>query len=120
MLVEGSQKLGRDFSAAKQHDKRFHEIGFVNVEKKLFKWPTNSWPKSKELKEVGLWTLANIGAGLDAISMASLTRGLGMTKDEVLVYNSAVRKDLKDRKIHAYWPMYVGPSFLSPAWTKLF
>ncbi|KAH8901132.1 TAM domain methyltransferase [Thozetella sp. PMI_491] len=118
MLVEGSQKLGRDFSAAKEHDKRLRDAGFINVEKKLFKWPTNPWPKSKALKEVGLWTLANIGAGLDAISMASLTRGLGMTKDEVLVYNSVVRKDLRNPKIHAYWPIIVAYGQKPPSSSK--
>jgi hypothetical protein len=80
MLAQGSQNLGRNFSGAKEHDSRLKEAGFVNVERKLLKWPTDPCPKAKEHKEVGLWTLANIGAGIDSISLASLTRGLDMSK----------------------------------------
>lgn len=105
LLVDGSQKLGRNFSVAHEHDQRLREAGFVNVEKKLFKWPTNPWPKSKELKEVGLWTLANIGEGLEAIGMAAMTRGLGMSQEEVVVATALARKDMRNPKIHAYWPM---------------
>lgn len=49
--------------------------------------------------------MANIGGGLEGLSLALLTRGLGWDKERVLAYLTAVRKDLYDPKIHAYWPM---------------
>lgn len=90
---------------ASKHHERLKAAGFVNVERRLFKWPINTWPKDPKHKEVGLWTLANIEGNLEAISMALLTRGLGMTKEEVTVFLVGVRKDLRDRRIHAYWPV---------------
>jgi hypothetical protein len=104
-LIQGSQNLGRPLTDAKKHDQRLINAGFQNVHKKVFKWPTNSWPKDRYYKEIGFWTMANIGSGLEGLSLALLTRGLGWTREEVLVFLTQVRADLKDPKIHGYWPM---------------
>lgn len=79
--------------------------GFTKVTVHHYKWPTNRWPKDKGHKLIGLWTLANVGGGLEGLSMALLTRGLGWSREKVLAYLTDVRKDLHDPKIHAYWPM---------------
>lgn len=47
---------------------------------------------------------------LAAISLAVFTRpedqgGLGWSSKELEVYLAAVRKDIKDPRIHSYWPM---------------
>ncbi|KFA50418.1 hypothetical protein S40293_10909 [Stachybotrys chartarum IBT 40293] len=107
LLIEASANLGRPLTDAKHHEQRLVDAGFVNVHRKTFKWPTNSWPKDRHHKEVGLWTLANIGGGLEGLSMALLTRGCGWSKDEVLAFLTSVRKDLRDPRIHAYWPIVV-------------
>jgi len=107
LLVEGSEKLGRSLTDAKQHKQRLLEAGFINVEEKMFKWPTNTWPKDRKHKEVGLWTLANIDGGLEGLSMALLTRGCGWSKEEVLAFLAGVRRDMRNPRIHAYWPIVV-------------
>jgi hypothetical protein len=43
--------------------------------------------------------------GLHGISVAVLTRGLGMTAEEVEVMLVNVRKDLCNRNIHCYAPV---------------
>ncbi|OAP64940.1 hypothetical protein AYL99_00912 [Fonsecaea erecta] len=105
LLLEASEKLGRSLGAATQHREHMIAAGFTNVSVKHFKWPTNSWPKDPKHKLVGLWTLANIGQGLDGLSMALLSRGHGWTREQVLAYLPAVRKDLRNSAIHAYWPI---------------
>jgi len=50
--------------------------------------------------------LVNSLDGLEGYSMALLTRGLGMSNEEVQVFLADVRKDMKNPRIHAYWPMY--------------
>lgn len=54
---------------------------------------------------MGLWTLANIGGGLEGLSMALLSRGHGWSREQVLAYLTDIRKDLHNTAIHAYWPM---------------
>lgn len=106
-LTQASQNLGRSLTEATQHRERMIAAGFNRVKVHHFKWPTNRWPKDKGHKLTGMWTLANIGGGLEGLSMALLTRGLGWSREQVLVYLTAVRKDLSNTKIHAYWPMLV-------------
>lgn len=104
-IVEASRKMGRDLTDAAHHDRRLTKAGFVNVERRIFKWPTNTWPRLKKHKEVGRWTLANIDGGLEGLSMALMTRGGGMAREEVLASLPDVRRDLRDPRIHGYWPM---------------
>ncbi|KAH7010598.1 S-adenosyl-L-methionine-dependent methyltransferase [Microdochium trichocladiopsis] len=106
-FIQSAKNLGRPIHLAADHDERLKDAGFINVERKVFKWPINTWPKNPKHKEVGLWTLANIEGNLETISMALMTRGLGITREEVEAFLVGVRKDLRDRRIHAYWPVYV-------------
>ena len=61
-----------------------------------------------------MWTYENISSGLEGLSAAVYTRVLGWTKPELDVFLAKVRKDMKDPRIHAYWPMYVQTSVLRP------
>jgi hypothetical protein len=47
----------------------------------------------------------NLMEGLHGISVAVLTRGLGMTPQEVEAMLIGVRRDLCDRNIHCYVPV---------------
>lgn len=46
-----------------------------------------------------------MGGGLQAISMALLTRVLGWSTEEVEVFIAKVRADIRNQSYHAYWPM---------------
>ena len=54
-----------------------------------------------------MWQLENMMGGGSGFSMALLARVLGWTADAVETFLVDVRKELKDTKIHAYWPIYV-------------
>jgi hypothetical protein len=105
LLVQGSTALGRSLTEPLYHRDRLQDAGFTNIEQRLYKWPTNSWPRDKKHKEIGLWTLANIDRGLEGISMAVLTRGCGFTQQEVVTLLADVRRDMRNPRIHAYWPV---------------
>lgn len=44
-------------------------------------------------------------SGLEAISLGLFTRVLGWSREEVDVFLIDVRKDIKNTKIHCYYPM---------------
>ncbi|RDW69689.1 hypothetical protein BP6252_08709 [Coleophoma cylindrospora] len=106
-LIEGSKIIGRDWRCARNYAKWFKEVGFENVVETKLVWPTNSWPKSKKQKVIGMWCMADSLKGLNAISMAIMTRVLGMSAEEVEATVEEVKKDMQDKSIHAYWPIYV-------------
>ncbi|RDW80812.1 hypothetical protein BP5796_05510 [Coleophoma crateriformis] len=102
-IIEGAKVIGRDWNYAKW----FREVGFEDVVETKLVWPTNSWPKSKKQKVIGMRCMADSLKGLSAISMAIMTRVLGMSAEEVEATVEDVRKDIQDKSIHAYWPIYV-------------
>jgi hypothetical protein len=56
-------------------------------------------------KQTGAWTQANLLQALQALSIMSFTKGLGWSLVEVETFLVQVRKDVKNRDIHAYCPM---------------
>jgi hypothetical protein len=81
------------------------EVGFVDVHVEVRRWPFGPWMKDKKMKEIGLWSRANMLDGLQATAMAVLTRGQGKTQQEVEAELVEVRKDLMNRAIHTYMPV---------------
>lgn len=117
-IMQGMVNVGRPLlvSSEQQWKDLMEEVGFEDVSHNVFRWPMNHWPRDPYYKELGMWSLENMDAALEAGSLAPLTRGLGWTKEEVLVLVAQVRKDLRNTKIHAYWPIHVvyGRKPLSP------
>jgi hypothetical protein len=52
--IEGTEKVGCSITAAKDFKKQLEEAGFINVVEKRYQWPTNTWPKDKKLKQLGM------------------------------------------------------------------
>ncbi|KAF6790741.1 hypothetical protein CSOJ01_14474 [Colletotrichum sojae] len=105
LLTEATAKIGRLYTAIATHTKEMEEAGFVNVKHKDFIWPLNSWPKDEHLSEIGRWHCVNLDLALEAMSLALLTRVMDWSKAEVEVFCANVRKDVRNKKMHAYWKM---------------
>jgi hypothetical protein len=100
-ITAGAAALGRDLGIVKQYKRWMEEVGFVNVRERLYRWPINTWPRDPHLKKVGFWyqhDLLELITGLKP----PFTRGLGWPMEEVEVFLVDVRKDVKNRDIHAY------------------
>jgi SAM-dependent methyltransferase len=79
------------------------EAGFVNVKELVYPLPINQWPKDRKLKDLGMWEMTNLLEGIEGFSMALFTKVLGWSRAELEVFLADVRKDVQNRKIHAYW-----------------
>jgi len=103
LLIESTNKIGRSCAVAPNFKDMMEGVGFVDVQEKVYKWPTNSWPRDKRAKELGEWALLASLAGVDAMTLALFTRVLGWGLEETAVFSAQVRRDMRDRGIHAYW-----------------
>lgn len=83
--------------------KVMEEVGIIDVEMHIFKWPSNSWPKDPIFKELGIRNNENFCNGFEGFTMAPLTRAHHWTQKEVQLFLINVRKDLRDQHIHAYY-----------------
>jgi hypothetical protein len=104
-MYTATVKLGRDWECAQKYKQWFEEIGFEGVTEKRLQWPQNPWPKGEKNKTLGLWTLTNVLDAVVSVSTALLIRVLGMSPEAVELMMVGVRKDMKNRSIHCYYPM---------------
>jgi SAM-dependent methyltransferase len=105
LILAGCEKLGKDLGRAPIYEKYMRDIGFVDVQQKLVAWPIGSWPKDEKMKVLGAWCKEDVLSGLNGSSMAILTRGLGMTTEEVEILLMEVRQAINSRRLHCYIPM---------------
>jgi hypothetical protein len=106
-IVEGCERFGRPATTALDYASQMRDAGFEKVSQTQFKWPQNRWPKDPKMKELGMWTHANLVSDLSGISLAIFTRILKFTTEELELFLVDVRKEMRDKMIHAYVPMYV-------------
>ena len=106
-FVLACDRMGRSSAQTRKYKDWMTQFGFERVHESVFKWPINSWPKDKEFKEMGRWNLINMLEGLDGFTMRLFTKALDMSFEEVATFLVEVRKDLYNKSIHCYWPMWV-------------
>jgi hypothetical protein len=67
LLCEAGRKTGRLMGSdiCDQYETLMREAGFVDVQQRMFMWPTNGWPKDPFMKELGRWNQINCLEGLE-------------------------------------------------------
>ncbi|KAF4463794.1 demethylmenaquinone methyltransferase [Fusarium albosuccineum] len=105
-LLEGSAKFGKSLEGAINWKDKLEKAGFVDVQQEIRKLPIGGWPKDAKLKEIGkLQGIQQIQA-VESYTPRIFSTVLGWKEEEVQVYVSQVRKDLKNPAIHLYAPIY--------------
>ncbi|KAI9680101.1 MAG: hypothetical protein M1817_005117 [Caeruleum heppii] len=107
LMVEGMAKATTPITVTDRNKEWMKDAGFTDVKEVVYKWPISPWPKAEKEKRLGLWEQVNFLDGIHGFTMAIFTRLLRWSAEEVEVFMASVRKDIKDTKIHAYFPIYV-------------
>ncbi|TKW58692.1 hypothetical protein CTA1_9290 [Colletotrichum tanaceti] len=106
-VVGAMDEIGRTLKLAMLWKQLLVDRGFVDVRETIYKWPTNTWPRDKTMKDIGGWGLANLDSFLESAALGTLTNIKGWSREEVLVLCSLARKEMRDPRIHVWWPVYV-------------
>ncbi|KAK3385290.1 S-adenosyl-L-methionine-dependent methyltransferase [Podospora didyma] len=107
LIIEACDKIGRECTVALRFKEMMEAAGFEDVVEKVFKWPTNAWPRDHKYKELGAWSLAAGLQGIEAMTLALFTRVLGWSQEQTLAFCAEVRNNMKSPKIHGYWAVYM-------------
>ena len=109
LMCDASRRLGRPMGSevSDRYAGWMQAAGFVEIEEKNFMWPSNPWPRDQYMKELGHWNMINIIEGLEGFCLQLLSRGLGWQRQEIDIFVAKVTADIKDKRIHAYYPMPV-------------
>jgi hypothetical protein len=107
LLCAAAAAFGTPLEDPAEYAKWFKAAGFEGVTEKIFKMPTAPWPSDPRLRLVGAFEQENMTKGLEAISTRVFQKGLGWGAEESAVFFTGVRRDIKNRRHHSYWPFYV-------------
>ncbi|KAM0150370.1 hypothetical protein ACHAPG_008886 [Botrytis cinerea] len=86
--------------------KWLEEAGFEAVVEKKYKIPSNPWPKDPRLKLIGAFEQENFMTGLEGMSLRTLDK-LGWSLEDSKLFLGEVKKEIKNRRKHPYYPFYV-------------
>ncbi|RJE18621.1 Methyltransferase [Aspergillus sclerotialis] len=106
LLDEASAQFGKPLDIPHNHKQWMLDAGFKDVREEIYKIPTNPWAKQPRMKELGRFQQVNFLEGMEAHTLALLTRVLGWDAIEVQLLLAEVRKELTDRSIHSYAKFY--------------
>lgn len=107
LMHEAAAKAGFPLDIISQVPEMMRDAGYSDIVARQVKWPINTWPRDPKHKDLGQWAHENFSWGCESMSLALFTRVLGWSSEEVRVFMAQVRKDLKDRRIHAYWNFWI-------------
>jgi len=77
------------------------EVGFVDVTMTRLKWPLNTWPRDKKLKELGMWVREDMMEILPAVKKVFIA-GLGWSVEDADAFVERAKVDLMNRDIHGW------------------
>lgn len=104
-IMACAEKSGRGLDAMLTMTDKIRKAGFVDIHEKKYKWPIGPWPKDKQLKEAGMVNYSHWMSGLEGWCMYLFTKygsPSPWSKEEVLVYISSLRNELKNPRYHNY------------------
>lgn len=83
--------------------------GFVEIEEQIIQIPVNSWPTDAHQRDIGRWYNVGFAQGLEAMSLAPLTRMYSWEPGAVIKLCSEVRQEISSKRFRAHCNMYVQP-----------
>jgi hypothetical protein len=103
-VIAGGAKLGRPWTNVQHYKRWMEKIGFKDVVEKSFYWPTSQWARGEYFKDIAMLHQENTLRGLEALSL-KVMGSIGWSAEEVQVFLTDVRSDVKNTSIHAFLPM---------------
>ncbi|KUI71409.1 Trans-aconitate 2-methyltransferase [Cytospora mali] len=101
LVVGGAQSLGIDVNSFSAMERLMAERGFEKIEVKRFKWPLGTWAKGAYYRNLSAMLKQNLTMALEALALRPLAH-LGWSAEEIQVFLSEVRKEVRENKVNAY------------------
>ncbi|KAI1074859.1 S-adenosyl-L-methionine-dependent methyltransferase [Whalleya microplaca] len=109
VFSEAGKKFGRSFRVVDDKTLRpaMEEAGFVDIEEHSFKTPLGSWPADKKMKEIGQYNQLALEQDIEGFVVYLWTKVMGWSTEEIQVYAAHLRRELRSKKYHPYYPQTV-------------
>lgn len=104
-LFDATARAYRPLAYNRETGAMLHAQGFVDIKEEIIKVPLNPWESDPHLKDIGRWYNLGLTQGLEALTIAPLTRMSQWTKEDVDRLIANVKREVCSKKIHAYCNM---------------
>jgi hypothetical protein len=102
-LADATHRVSRPIAYEHRTRHLLQAAGFIDIQETVIRVPYNSWPNDPHQKDIGRWYNLGITEGLEALTFAPLTRVYQWDLNaHVKPLVEQVRKEICNRKIHAY------------------
>lgn len=102
LLLEATAHAYRPLAYNTETRSMLERAGFVDIEEQVIRIPLNPWPKDPFEKDIGRWYNLGLTQGLQALTLAPLTRMLNWTPEEVERLLVDVKREVCNKKYHVY------------------
>ncbi|KAI0021193.1 S-adenosyl-L-methionine-dependent methyltransferase [Xylariomycetidae sp. FL0641] len=109
VFSEAGTKFGRTFKVVDDDLQRrgMEAAGFVDIRTTEYKTPVGSWPADPKLKEIGQYQQLAMQQDAEGFVLYIWTTVMGWSKEEVQVYAAHLRRELRNKSIHAWYRMRI-------------
>jgi hypothetical protein len=104
-LYESTHIFGTPIDDPTRWKDWYEDRGYEDVTEVVYKLPCNPWPKDPRLKLVGAFEMENLLYGLSGMVTRLFYKALKWTPEQLQVFLVDVRREIKNRNVHAYWSL---------------
>ncbi|KAK3322661.1 S-adenosyl-L-methionine-dependent methyltransferase [Apodospora peruviana] len=101
-----SERVGASGKEPMNWKRYLQEAGFEDVVERVYKIPTNPWPKDPRLKRIGAFELEHFREGIANVFARGYTDILGGDPVYFQVLLAKARQEVADRGMHSWVPFY--------------
>lgn len=101
------EKSGRELNIYHKLKDWMIAAGFEDVRLSVYALPFSPWPRDPHLKALGKYQAVQLQQAIDSYSLRLYTQVLGWSADVAKIHNAVVKRELRDKKLHAYVQTWV-------------
>ncbi|KAL6901111.1 S-adenosyl-L-methionine-dependent methyltransferase [Trichoderma evansii] len=103
-FINGGKQIGRSFTVVEDETQRrsMEAAGFVDIHEFNYKMPIGGWARDPKMKELGQFAQLVIEKDTEGY-IVFMANTLGWTREEILVYISLLRREIRSNNFHAYY-----------------
>ncbi|KAK0611686.1 S-adenosyl-L-methionine-dependent methyltransferase [Immersiella caudata] len=108
IFIDGGKKAGRSFTIVQDNTQRkaMEAAGFVDIQEHNIKMPIGGWAADPKLKEVGLYSQLVLEGDPEGYVLF-MTSTLGWSREQILAYIAAVKRETRSGKLRPYYKQKV-------------
>ena len=104
IFFDMSERIGASGREVLKWKNHLERAGFEDVHERLYKIPTNPWPRDERLKKIGVFELSHFRDNIANVFARGYQQILGGDPAYFEVLLARARKEVLDRRMHSWVP----------------